>query len=528
MGELEMISGMILNVSYEPGSDVLITEFIPPDDVPVEQQWKGPRTFTSHRVTQQSAVPPTQESQKEPPQPPPTPAEPPEPKEIAMPMALETSASPPAVLEEKEGAKAMEMDNIPTEVWLSGEEDGLHGRYELVSGQVLSNRPVYCRKQCESNGSSVPSRELFLWYRGGNWGVTTSLRSSPLAAPFLARCADLAGRSRHPLDVRRPRWYASRGARAREEVEVAIHINASAMSSAGAPTVATSSPSTLGGHCQGTAVDPVANEAPEAIEVEGRVGQHAEVNGVYRASGSVWNRHPVYSKEAEDADGQTIWLFFGHGRWLLAEDVCSLPRAIARSPESTVHPVAVGTWEFLCNETVQGNMVSMQTRTYVVDRSVVLRVPSSLLASGDRGGPPVASLLASEQSMTAEKAVAQREAEVEAAAVLQKSSCDLAAQEATAAKTLAAPALPDWVESASAEVTGSEVHATVVARESVRVDLQSLNLDAGPRSLKIELCGHTVLELALPALVDVQSYPVARWSEKKRTLKVRLALATLN
>jgi hypothetical protein len=238
----------------------------------------------------------------------------------------------------------------------------------------------------------------------------------------------------------------------------------------------------------------------------------------------------VYSKEAEDADGQTFWLFFGNGRWLLAEDVCSLPRAIARSPESTVHPVAVGTWEFLCNETVQGNMVSMQTRTYVVDRSVVLRVPSSLLASGDRGGLPVASLLASEQSATAEKAVAQREAELEAAAVLQKSSCDLAAQEATAAKTFAAPApaLPDWVEGASAEVTGSEVHATVVARESVRVDLQSLNLDAGPRSLKIELSGHTVLELALPALVDVQSYPVARWSEKKRTLKVRLALATLN
>jgi len=390
---------------------------------------------------------------------------------------------------------------------------------------------VYCRRRCDSNDSGVPSQELFLWYRGGNWGVTTSLRSSPLGAPFLARCADAAGRSRHPLDVRRPRWYASRGARTREEVEVAIHISASATLSAGTPTDATtslaSSPSAQEGHHQGTAVDTVANEAPKAIEIEGRVGQHAEVNGVYRASGSPWNGHPVYSKEAEDADGQNLWLFFGHGRWLLAEDVCSLPRAIARSPESTMHPIAAGAWEFLCDETFQGNMVSMQTRTYVVDRSVVLQVPSSLSASGDSGGTPVAALSAIERSTAAEEAAAGREAEVEAAAV-SLTSYALTAQEATAAKMRAAPALPDWVEDATAEVTGSEVHATIVARKSVHVDLQSLNLDAGPRSLKMELCGHTVLELALPALVDVQSYPVARWSEKKRTLKVRLALASLN
>mmetsp|Transcript_81854 Transcript_81854/g.162536 ORF Transcript_81854/g.162536 Transcript_81854/m.162536 type:complete len:949 (+) Transcript_81854:65-2911(+) len=524
-GELELISGMILHLSYEPGSDVLVTEFIPPDDVPVEQQWKGPRTFTAHRATEQHTVLPVQEPQQEPPKLSLTPTERSEAKEIAVPTALEASPLPAAALAEQE-VKATEMDNVPTNVWLSGEEEMLHGRYELVPGQVLSNRPVYHRRRCDSTGSGVPLQSLFFWYRGGNWGVTTLLRSSPLAAPFLLRCADVAGRSRHPLDVRRPRWYASRGARAREEVEVSIHVSASATSLAGTPTTATTS---LASSPQKTAVDPVANAAPEAVEIEGRVGQHAEVNGVYRASGSLWNGQSVYYKQAEDADGPTLCLFFGHGRWLLAEDVCSLPRAIARSPESTMHPVAVGTLEFLCDETVQGNMVSMQTRTYVMDRSVVLRVPSLHSAQGETGGTSVATLSASEESMAAEQAATENEAaETEATVVSLTSPCDLTAQESMPAKTPAAPALPDWVEDASAQVTGNQVHATVVARESVHIDLHSLNLDAGPRSLKMELCGHTMLELTLPALVDVQSCPTARWSEKKRTLKVCLTLAKLN
>ena len=31
-GEVELISGMVLNLSFEPGSDVLVLEFIPPSD----------------------------------------------------------------------------------------------------------------------------------------------------------------------------------------------------------------------------------------------------------------------------------------------------------------------------------------------------------------------------------------------------------------------------------------------------------------------------------------------------------------
>merc|ERR1712048_1185030 len=83
---------------------------------------------------------------------------------------------------------------------------------------------------------------------------------------------------------------------------------------------------------------------------------------------------------------------------------------------------------------------------------------------------------------------------------------------------------PTWVGAASAELSGAEVQAIVVACDGAIVDLQHLNLDVAPESLKVELTGHEVLELRLPATVDVDSNPKAKWSEKTRTLKVRLAL----
>ena len=49
----------------------------------------------------------------------------------------------------------------------------------------------------------------FVW-PGGNWGVTESLNTSALAAPFTVRCAD--GRALHPLQLRRrAKWYARSG-----------------------------------------------------------------------------------------------------------------------------------------------------------------------------------------------------------------------------------------------------------------------------------------------------------------------------
>ena len=52
-GEVELISGMVLNLSFEPGSDVLLLEFIPPPELPEKDQWSGPRRFTAHRRMKQ-------------------------------------------------------------------------------------------------------------------------------------------------------------------------------------------------------------------------------------------------------------------------------------------------------------------------------------------------------------------------------------------------------------------------------------------------------------------------------------------
>ena len=45
---------------------------------------------------------------------------------------------------------------------------------------------------------------------GGNWGVTSSLNASSLAAPFAVRCAD--ANALHPLQLRRrSKWYLRTG-----------------------------------------------------------------------------------------------------------------------------------------------------------------------------------------------------------------------------------------------------------------------------------------------------------------------------
>ena len=41
---------MVLNISYEPGSDVIITEFVPPPDTPMEDQYKASAPPSPFRV----------------------------------------------------------------------------------------------------------------------------------------------------------------------------------------------------------------------------------------------------------------------------------------------------------------------------------------------------------------------------------------------------------------------------------------------------------------------------------------------
>ncbi|CAE7034938.1 unnamed protein product [Symbiodinium natans] len=106
------------------------------------------------------------------------------------------------------GARAHEggsSDNATVFVLLSGHA-AVDGRY-ILQNEAQNQRPAYRRE----DGSA----ERFLWFRGGNWGVTDALNASALAAPFLARCPDTA---LHPLALRRrSRWYVRSG-RGQEDV----------------------------------------------------------------------------------------------------------------------------------------------------------------------------------------------------------------------------------------------------------------------------------------------------------------------
>lgn len=83
---------------------------------------------------------------------------------------------------------------------------------------------------------------------------------------------------------------------------------------------------------------------------------------------------------------------------------------------------------------------------------------------------------------------------------------------------------PAWVGSASAELCGSTVHSVVTVCQTSRVNFKSLSLDVSSSALKVGLAGHDVLELSLPAVVDVNAHPAAKWSARTQTLRVHLAL----
>merc|ERR1719356_1194642 len=142
----------------------------------------------------------------------------------------------------------------------------------------MNGRPVYRRQ--------LDGEDCFLWYRGGNWGVTAQLHASSHAAPFLARCADTSGRSRHPLEVRRPRWHVRTG-RGREEMDPGVYLEegrgregTAAAPSRPAKAVMQDS---CGSASTAAVLDTQTSEAavPSAVVLSGRCGTHEQVNGRY-------------------------------------------------------------------------------------------------------------------------------------------------------------------------------------------------------------------------------------------------------
>jgi len=476
-GEFEMIAGMALILTYEPGADIMTTQFIPPEDCPDEQKWKGPTTFTAKRI----AAPDPPPAEPEFPEVPATASTAPAP--IVPPPAPATPAPPaPSV-----------PDDAPKALWLSGFAD-LEGCYELCADTLQNDRPVYRKSETFDSPAALTSgSEYFLWYRGGNWGVTKTLNASPLAAPFLVRCGDISGQSRHPLDLRRPRWYVRKG-RGQEDPDPGISLSSGPVSDKSGYVFTDSKVSSARdgvGGLEGSASELPGPEdvPPQVVEVIGRQGSHQEVNGLYERTPSASSGMPVYMHSEH-----RLSLFLIKGYWVVAPEVCAVPYALARhpAPAGTKSPMGCSVaWEFLQGQCQRGSMVSMETRIYEKDSIVVLRAVS-------RVGEAGTNFKATQKS--------------EAATAPQQDESSLK--------------WPAWVGDASVELSGSEVKAAIVVREGLSIALKSLWLDVGAHTLKIGLPSESTLSLTLPAAVDTEALPVAKLSEKTRTLRVRLAICS--
>jgi hypothetical protein len=527
-GEFEMVSGMILRISYEPGSDVIVTNWDVPDDMPEEQRWKGPTRFTAKRVSGQATDKQGVDAMME--------------EEGAPSSEHEAAANiePPAPVDEaaveaqRKQEEALDaVKKAPNQIWFVGHSE-LLGRYELMDAKIENFRPVYRR---EASGSSS---ELFLWYRGGNWGVTAQLHSSTHAAPFLARCADVSGRAKHPVEIRTQRWYVRKG-RGQEELDSAVSVQSSSDSlTAGSMHSAVVMIDSAGSNHP-------AEELPMVVDLSGRIGTYSELNGRYALrQGSAWCSRPVYWHTTREGHEDALAMFFDHGYWVIAKEVRSVPYSLARHRGASfgavqqdsegiadAHPAVASTapWEFLSDGSSSVVLVNTETRKYRPDRAVSVRAVSSSSATAAEASPcesasdQSAPTSAKAPSLDTSPLVPNQAATQNVAPVACNRTPLLTGGygQDVDGKVASVPIVqPAWIVSASAELVGAEVRAVLVIGHGVAVDMQQLNLDIALESLKVELPGHAAFELQLPSTVDTESNPVARWSEKTRTLKVRL------
>jgi tetratricopeptide (TPR) repeat protein len=500
-GEFELISGMKINLRYEPGADQIETQMIPPEEeLALDEnqkspdQYKGPMKFWASRVGPMPTEQKKEEEEKEneniiqdwieevkvkEPRPKPAPV-------AAQATPLPATPPPPDI-------------KAPQELWLlghSGKHDKINGRYVLLEGELQNSRPVY-RKDCES--------ELFLWYRGGNWGVTESLNNSSFSAPFLSRCADSNGRAMHPLEMSRQLWHVRAG-RGKEDADRQVMVSDRDSSNDATGQKSISETSLPKDHQHNSQVE---NEPPPVVVLSGRVGKGSEVNGRYELSSQFLNGRPVYDHEIEQ-----LRLFHANGFWAVGArnfESTRPPANLARCQSDASHPLRIcAFWEFLQREDDQGHMVSLNTRVYAVDRSVVARDSESV----PEGSPEVAEVPAAECRPVAE--IVQRSSD--------NGGYPAKDSESIANSIFAAPSAKEslsWVLSSSAEMEGDQVKAQVTVKEGVNGS--DLSLDVAACVLRIAH-GKEVLELALPVPVDSTAVPSAKWSKKTRTLTTRLEI----
>lgn len=511
-GEFELISGMKINLKYEPGADQIETEMIPPEELAESEkngpmgQYQGPMKFWATRVEGTELEDAKKEEEQVPEE---TPKEPPR---KVMPVSEQPKAP---------SAPPLPEIIAPKELWLSGhtgKHAQINGKYLLLEGELQNSRPVY-RKDCEA--------DLFLWYRGGSWGVTESLNNSSLSAPFLSRCSDLNGRALHPLEVKRPLFHVRAG-RSKEEPDKLVVISATDLSNdeqgmAADGTIKDSSTSNA----------PMANgnqvnsEPPPVVVLSGRTGKSgSELNGRYELSSQEMNGRPVYDHECE----QLRMYYANGGHWAIGPrnfESSRPPPALARCRSDAAHPLRVSAWwDFLSRDEGMGHMVRMDERIYTIDRFVRVTDPDSVPSeiagahippaggSGAGGYPASKSLLAQDGDLPSQTTnVVPSPDEV-------KESSKGATPEARNDSPTHRES-PSWVLHSSAEIEGDKVKAQVTVKDGI--EGTELSLDVASSMLRIAH-GKAVLEIALPVPVDSTAVPAAKWSKKTRTLTTRLEI----
>jgi hypothetical protein len=313
------------------------------------------------------------------------------------------------------------------------------------------------------------------------------------------------------MEIRRARWYVRKG-RGQEELDTSISLAETHLDFAcGGSERDTSIARNIGSVQSSIEVEAChpsghQEELPLALEVSGRNGTHEDINGIYVLA-STKAGMPVYRH-----GDHNLALFRITGYWVIAPEPCAVPAVLARCASSASEsPVTSRShWEFLRTQNQLGRMVTSETRFYEKDTNVHVSIVRNnfdgLGADGNGDNCQVGEVIANID--------ANHQTEGQTPCV--KSEASSCCQ-----NTLHWPA---WVGDTSVELSGSELKVVVVAREGYTLVSKNLSLDVASKSLEVGLASEGTLSLALPAIVDTEVLPVAKVSEKTRTLKVRLML----
>ena len=142
-----------------------------------------------------------------------------------------------------------------------------------------------------------------------------------------------------------------------------------------------------------------------------------------------------------------------------------MARAVARCRRDAPHPAALGGshWEFLQGDARVGHMVTVDTRTYSVDRAVAVRAADPVAADEDTRSPLPALIRGRAPDGAAEGAANKpAPAKTPGAKDFQPPPRPSAAS----------ARYPVWVSDASAKLEGSEIRVAIVVSDTVPVDMQ--------------------------------------------------------